>query len=274
MLENPSNKGDSAVSFPASRGSRGRLFEQELPLRRLYIFASVLACLSLMAGLLLASPAHAGITQKTTAHRELEDPLIRVDTSRVVQSPSNEQTALKISKDLLESADPARHLAGLTDDERAIHKAYATVARTESQISFTPLDDAAKLSAAKGMMPTSSYQASAVGCWVGTGYRYGKNLWGAHLWRVQLNGGYCSSGSYISRAWEDSSFAETYWIGWSHHGRTGGGSGIVSNQGRSWTQHKFVYGAGGWNVQEQLPCLRVLGYTNGSYGVDQGCGIY
>lgn len=243
-------------------------------MRRLHIFAPALVCLSLMAGLIMAAPAYASIAQTDTAPRELEDQLVNVDTSRVVQSTINEQTALQISEDLLGSADPARYLAGLSDDGRAIFKAYATVDRTVTETSFTPLDDAAKLSAAKGMTPTSTYQVSAVGCWVGTGYRYGTNLWGAHLWRLQLNGGYCSSGSYISSAWEDSSFAETYWIGWSHPGRTGGGAGIVSNQGRSWTQHKFVYGAGGWNVQEQLPCLRVLGYTSGSYGVDQGCGIY
>lgn len=243
-------------------------------MRRSHIFAPALASLCVVAGLLVAAPAHAGAVQRDSTVQELEDQLVSIHTGRVAQSTTNEHRALGISQALLASADPARYFASLSDDERAIFKAYAIVASTVTKTGFVPLDDIAKQSAAKGLTPTGTYQVSAVGCWVKTGYRYGTNAWGANLWSLQLNGGYCSSGSYISRAWEDSSFAQTYWIGWSHHGRIGGGAGTVSNQGRSWTQHKFVYGAGGWNVQEQLPCLRVLGYPSGSSAVDTGCGIY
>jgi len=80
-------------------------------LRRLHIFASTLASFCVVAGLLVAAPAHAGAAQKDPAVQELKDQLESVHTGQVAQSATNEYTALEISQALLSSADPARYFA-------------------------------------------------------------------------------------------------------------------------------------------------------------------
>ena len=54
-------------------------------MRRLHIFGSATACLSLIATILIAAPAHAGSAQRNTAPQEQEDQRIRADTGRGVQ---------------------------------------------------------------------------------------------------------------------------------------------------------------------------------------------
>ncbi|MGO4587070.1 hypothetical protein AB4Z38_24780 [Arthrobacter sp. 2RAF6] len=54
-------------------------------MRRLHIFASATACLSLIAAIFIAAPAQAGTAQRNTAPLEWEDQPIRADTSRGVQ---------------------------------------------------------------------------------------------------------------------------------------------------------------------------------------------
>lgn len=75
-------------------------------MRRPHIFASALACLSLMAGLFTATPAFAGVAQRDTAPRELEDQLMNVDASRVLQSFANEQGLTPAS-----TANPVQEIA-------------------------------------------------------------------------------------------------------------------------------------------------------------------
>ncbi len=204
----------------------------------------------------------------------LDQQIAATDASSVIDSAANESVALSVSERLLASDDPAAVFSSLTTAEQSAFKAYAVVDRVETKTEYTPADAVARESASVGLLPDETYAPQATGCWVATTYTYGKNVLGNDLWRVQLNGGWCSSGSSVYSSWLDGSWGQTYWIGWTHQGRVGSGSGIVSNQGRTWVQHKFTYGTGGWDIQTQLPCLRVKGASSGSATSDLVCGLY
>lgn len=51
-------------------------------------------------------------------------------------------------------------------------------------------------------------------------------------------------------------------------------AGVVSNQDRAYSQHRFVLGAGGWDIQSPTPCLRVEGRANATATASYTCGIY
>lgn len=52
------------------------------------------------------------------------------------------------------------------------------------------------------------------------------------------------------------------------------GAGLLSGEGRSYTQFKFTFGTGGWDILEERPCVRVNGRSNATYTSNGTCGIY
>jgi len=136
------------------------------------------------------------------------------------------------------------------------------------------VDAAAQQSAAAAAANGKAITPMAYGCWTQRWSWAGKALAGNTLYTYYHVGGWCASGTSVTRAWEADSGGQTYAIGWRYEGVVKRSSGIVSNQGRSYTQHKFVLGAGGWDVQTSIPCGRVKGYYNATSGADGTCGIY
>lgn len=67
---------------------------------------------------------------------------------------------------------------------------------------------------------------------------------------------------------------ETSTPGWRYEGVTDSDAGVVNNEGRSYSQYKFVLGAGGWDIQTPTPCIRVIGQASGEADSDLVCGIY
>ena len=62
--------------------------------------------------------------------------------------------------------------------------------------------------------------------------------------------------------------------GWRYEGSYKTAAGVVKDQGRAYTQHEFVFKVGPWDVQQDLPCIRVSGLTNGQAMWSKTCGIY
>lgn len=235
-------------------------------------FTSVmLACVVAIGALAGAAPAHAA---DSSAPPSLQDQLQHVDTSSVVDSKANEMRAIRISENLLGADDPAHYFADLTEADQAVFVAYSMQAKEAESVDYHPVDATARASEAAGITPNREFSTLATGCWVGSTSRTGKNVFGNDLWRLYLSAGWCASNSTVTSAYRASSTGETYWIGWVHQGRIGGQSGVVSNQGRTWVQHRFTYGIGGWDAQTQDPCLRIRGTGSGTVSADLVCSLY
>lgn len=114
----------------------------------------------------------------------------------------------------------------------------------------------------------------AVGCWTGRVDWTVRAAAGNGLYSYYHVGRWCSNGSSVTSASIADKGAQTYTVGWRYAGVTASGSGVVSNQGRSYTQHKFILGVGGWDVDTRLECGRVRGQSTGGYLYDTTCGIY
>lgn len=228
-----------------------------------------------IAGLLLSLLAPLG-AQATEGHPGplVQEEVATAGPTSVAKTHSNESAARSIAERVLASDDPAAYFASLRPTEQSIFKAYVMVDHTVTNFEYRPANTAANASAKKGIVPNRTYSPQATGCWVAVATVDGLNAFGAVMWRVQLNGGWCASGSAVYSAWLDGSWGQTYGLGWTHEGRIGSGSGVVSNQGRTWVQHKFTWGTGGWIIQTQTPCARVKGLGSGSAASDTVCGLY
>lgn len=62
--------------------------------------------------------------------------------------------------------------------------------------------------------------------------------------------------------------------GWRDEGRPAYDAAVVNNQGRSYSQFKFTFGAGGWYAIVPTPCLRVIASPEGTATTSTTCGIY
>lgn len=114
----------------------------------------------------------------------------------------------------------------------------------------------------------------AKGCWTSRTNRSGKAKAGNTLYTYYHVGRWCSSGTVVTSSTVADAGGETKTPGWRYEGVTRRSAGIVSNQGRSFSQQKFVFGIGGWDVQTPTPCARIKGTTAGTASADGVCGIY
>lgn len=62
--------------------------------------------------------------------------------------------------------------------------------------------------------------------------------------------------------------------GWRGGDRINSGQGVTGGEGRSYSQFKFTFGTGGWDILEERPCVRVNGRSNATYTSGATCGIY
>lgn len=162
----------------------------------------------------------------------------------------------------------AEELAALPSSDIALLTKYAEVTDTKVTTTITP-DPAATVAAGGGVTP------QAVGCWVASTYYYGTNVLGVTLYQSWHTGRWCSSGSSITSSTTAGQGYQTFWPGWSGTGLIQSQASIVSNQGRSFSQHAFQYQLGTpWPTQYTQPCTRVKGTTGGSNLGDNVCSLY
>ena len=123
--------------------------------------------------------------------------------------------------------------------------------------------------------PTPSPLArAATNCWAGKTTRTARSILGARLYSSWTSGKWCASGKSVLSASVVDSGQQTYWFGWKGTGKAGGGSKVVKNTGRAWTQYKFQFQlASPYPTQYTQPCTRVLGKYTGKYSGDYTCGV-
>jgi hypothetical protein len=144
----------------------------------------------------------------------------------------------------------------------------------ETRGAQVPADTVADASVKAATATGRTVSPMSSGCWTIRWDGWAKAAAGNTLYTYYHVGYWCSSGSSITAASTAAAGGETSTPGWRYEGVINESHGIVSNQGRSYTQQKFVLGVGGWDVQSPTPCLRVNGLTNGTATGSSTCGIY
>ncbi len=137
-----------------------------------------------------------------------------------------------------------------------------------------PADSTALASVLASRIAGRSVTPMATGCWSQRWTWAPKAAAGNTLYTYYHVGRWCSSGSSVTSATIADYGGETSTPGWSYEGMIGSGKGVVSNEGRSYTRHKFELSVGSWVVQTKTPCGRVKGKSSGSSSADATCGIY
>ncbi len=137
-----------------------------------------------------------------------------------------------------------------------------------------PADSTALASVLASRVAGRSVTPMATGCWSQRWTWAPKAAAGNTLYTYYHVGRWCSSGSSVTSATIADYGGETSTPGWSYEGMIGSGKGVVSNEGRSYTRHKFELSVGSWVVQTKTPCGRVKGKSSGSSSADATCGIY
>lgn len=137
-----------------------------------------------------------------------------------------------------------------------------------------PVDATARASVLLARLAGTQVMALASGCWAGRVDESYTAVAGNTVFTFYHVGGWCVSGSTVTSASVLDAGGETSTPGWRYEGVINRSAGVVSNQGRSYSQVKFVLGVGGWDIQTPTPCTRVFGLSNATYTWDTACGIY
>ena len=205
------------------------------------------------------------------AHAEEPDPLQVVDATGIAGPAGFSVSPV----DEPESPELLAYLETLSAPDRATFvrtqlPAEQVIARSAPR----PLDAAAQRSARLAAVTGTVVSPMATGCWAQRWSGNARSAAGNVLYTYYTNGGWCSAGSTVTSAWLADAGGETSTPGWRYDGVVKTGAGVVSNQGRSFAQHRFVLRVGGWDVQSPSPCLRVSGTSSGTSSGTYTCGIY
>jgi len=207
---------------------------------------------------------------------------VQAATPSASSSVQSEAKALRIYDELNSAENSAAAYEALSAAERSAFDSYFLPARNEETVRLTPLDENARMAAQTGHVSTtySSIQAaeddvsSILGCW-GT---WAKNTqWAAAgnaIFDTFTEGTWCANGSTVTSATFNRSWSSIAAVGWRDAGQVGRGSGVVGNRAKIWAQRKLILGVGGWDVQTQLPCTRLIGTAAASASGDRSCSIY
>lgn len=137
-----------------------------------------------------------------------------------------------------------------------------------------PLDATAQASLAEAQAHGAEATPVAAGCWTARSEGEATALLGNTLFTYYHVGAWCSDGLSVTDASVVDYGGETASLGWRYEGGINTDAGVVANEGRSYSQQKFVFGTGGWDIQTPTPCIRVSGYASGDVVADEVCGIY
>ena len=113
----------------------------------------------------------------------------------------------------------------------------------------------------------------ATGCWTMKAAGSAKAAAGNTLYTYYHVGQWCASGTTVTSAKVQDRGGETSTPGWRYTGASNGSAGVVSNQGRSYSQVGFALKVGPWDVQNPSHCLRVNGFSNATASSSGTCGI-
>lgn len=138
---------------------------------------------------------------------------------------------------------------------------------------LVPADAEALVAFIFGGVSTDSAEPFANGCWLGWRGGEAKALAGNTLYTYYHTGRWCISNGTVTSAGIFERGGETSTPGWSYHGPIAGNAGVLSNQGRSYSQFRFRFQVGPVVVQEPTPCVRVNGLANATYTGSWACGI-
>ncbi|HEX7833946.1 MAG TPA: hypothetical protein VF479_00595 [Pseudolysinimonas sp.] len=163
-------------------------------------------------------------------------------------------------------------LAGLAPSDRALLIKYARIASiTEtSEVERSDVTDP-QVSEASVELSTSATTT----CYTATSTRVATGIAGNVLYKSWHVGRWCKSGTTVTSASRAEQGWQTYWPGWSGKGLIGGSAAVISNQGRSYSQHSFQFQFGTPSpTQYTQPCTRIRGTATPGYYADFVCGLY
>lgn len=196
-------------------------------------------------------------------------------TGSAAQAASSPDAGGALPADVTITPELEEYLATLSAEDRQDFIDTRLPASVDVEVGAQlPANAAAKASLLAADAAGRSVSPMATGCWTQRWTWGPKAAAGNTLYTYYHVGYWCSSGSTVTAASIADSGGETKNPGWRYEGVIASGSGVVSNQGRSYTQHKFVLGVGGWDVQTPLECARVKGASSGTSSADSVCGIY
>ncbi|GAA3731659.1 hypothetical protein HDA32_000477 [Spinactinospora alkalitolerans] len=181
----------------------------------------------------------------------------------------------EVAESVFESNDPEATYEGLSDAERAAFDSYVLPAEQDVQTEVVePQNDVARQIEESGGAPETLNDASVAGCWVGRADGSAQAAAGNTLYTFYVEGSWCSNGVTVTSASYDRAGGETSTPGWRYEGVNDFASGVsAGNQGVAWAQHSFVLGAGGWDIQHPLECIRLRGAANGNAYADYTCSV-
>ncbi len=164
-----------------------------------------------------------------------------------------------------------QQLAALPASDRALLAKYARVAAVTESYAVERLDSAD----ARAAGVVSGTAVAAAACYTATSTRVATGIAGNVLYKSWHVGRWCTSGSTVTSASRAEQGWQTYWLGWSGKGLIGGSAAVISNQGRSYSQHSFVFQLGTPSpTQYTQPCTRIRGTATPGYYADFVCGLY
>jgi hypothetical protein len=180
-----------------------------------------------------------------------------------VQDPNSlvREGKVEVVRRVVEAADPRLAYRQLSAAERAEFDHWMMPARA---VQATP----ARLPAAPGADNT------IMACWNGfSGVWFWTSLAGVHLYEMWMNGSWCTNdttGVATSASYTNSGGSGLA-PGWRHDGRRGFDSGVSGGQAKIWSQHRFILGAGGWDIQTVDHCMRIVGAPFSAINVNFVC---
>ncbi len=114
----------------------------------------------------------------------------------------------------------------------------------------------------------------AAGCFTGRTNDKETSTVGNTLYTFYTVVAWCASGNTVTSASLRDAGGETQTPGWRYEGVTASDGGVVANEARAYASHRFILGAGPWDVITADECLRARRTADGTGLSDRTCGIF
>ncbi|MCK2037296.1 hypothetical protein KZC51_14270 [Microbacterium sp. SSW1-49] len=180
------------------------------------------------------------------------------------------------------SSDPLATFDALPLEDQIAFTDYFLPVDEVVTVTLTPLDARSAAAVKSGtvgsdyasMAEAQSAVAAASGCWGGYVRRTAYSAANIGLYDIHTEGKWCGNGTRATSATFSRSWSTIGVIGWRDAGQIDKGAGVYGGQARIWAQRKMIFGAGGIDLQEYRPCLRLNGHGNGGKSLTVVCSIY
>lgn len=162
----------------------------------------------------------------------------------------------------------------LTESLAAGEQSYDSLTAEQQDLVHAATDPVQDTTTVAADPDASSLARAASKCWTGKTTRTARSILGIQLYSSWTSAKWCAKGKTVTSASLVDSGQQTFFLGWKGTGKAGGGSKVVSNTGRTWTQYKFQFQlASPVPTQYTQPCTRVGGKYTGGYTSDYTCGV-